>query len=118
MPDLNTSRECYLTVCTLPYEVTLKAGKRGFDHIRHAEFRRLGDTEGKCLKRLPFSSRNTKQLTLTLPETLACLGPGRYKIVLIDDCCQICDTAEVWFESECEIADISGEEVETNCVKC
>lgn len=72
-----------------------------------AQFRRLGDP--RCLARVPIHTVAGKEVTIQLPESLACYGEGRYELVLDRDC-QECDRVEIWFEAECEIVQIEGKE--------
>lgn len=116
---MNNNRECYLVVCTLPYEVTMTFGKSGApaENSLRPIFRKLGST--KCLTRkLPIKKWSPKQVTIELPEELACHGEGRYELLLHDKCCRECDRVEIWFEADCEIIEVSGQEVEENCDDC
>jgi hypothetical protein len=116
---VNNVRTPYLVVCQLPYDVTVKFGKAGAPEEcdLKPQFRRLGSED--CLSRaLTVQKRTPKQATIRLPESLACLGPGRYEMILHDRCCQVCDTVEIWFEAECEIVSIEGQEIEEICDDC
>lgn len=113
---MSFSREDYLVVCQLPYEVTMTFGKSGAPTGAKAQFRRLGSTN--CLANLPIRDIRGKEITVRLPEELACQGPGRYELILQDHCCVICDTVEIWFEADCEIVSIEGKEPMENCVDC
>lgn len=106
-------------MCQLPYEVKMTFGKSGAPAECDLKpvFRRLGSKE--CLSnRLKIKSWSKKQVCIELPESLACHGEGRYELALHDRCCRDCDTVEIWFEADCEIIDVSGEEIEENCDGC
>lgn len=115
---MNGSRECYLTVCNLPYDVKVRFGKSGppDEKFLRPVFRKLGSE--KCLARVPVSSVNGKEVIVRLPESLACHGEGRFELVLHDECCQVCDTVEIWFEADCEIVEVSGTEPSEVCHGC
>ena len=116
---MNNNRECYLVVCVLPYEVKMRFGKSGAPAEKDLRpmFRRLGSKE--CLSRkLEVTKRTEKEVCIRLPESLACYGEGRYELVLHDKCCRDCDKVEIWFEADCEIIDVSGEEVDETCNAC
>jgi len=116
---VNDNRECYLVVCMLPYEIKMQFGKSGAPEEKDLKplFKRLGSD--KCLSRkLEVVSRTDKEVCIRLPESLACFGEGRYELLLHDKCCRDCDSVEIWFEADCEIVEVSGEEVEENCDGC
>ena len=116
---MNNKRECYLVVCQLPYDVKMKFGKSGApdENALKPVFRKLGSKE--CLTRqLDVISHTPKEVVIRLPESLACHGEGRYELVLHDTCCRDCDSVEIWFEADCEIVSISGEEIEEICDDC
>jgi len=115
---MNGSRECYLTVCRLPYDVTMRFGKSGAPEEKDLRplFRKLGGT--KCLARLDALKRSDKEVVVRLPERLACHGEGRYELLLHDRCCRDCDSVEIWFEADCEIVEVTGEEPEEKCHEC
>lgn len=115
---MNNKRQPYLTVCQLPYNVTLRFGKSGAPEEKNLNpmFRKLGSE--KCLMQgLPIKKWSPKEVTVQLPESLACHGEGRYELVLHDKCCQHCDTVEIWFEADCEVVSIEGEDSEI-CYEC
>lgn len=116
---MNNNRECYLIVYQLPYDVKMRFGKSGAPAECDLKpmFRRLGSD--KCLSRqLEIKKWSQKEVVIRLPESLACYGEGRYELLLHDQCCRDCDSVEIWFEADCEIIEISGEETEENCDDC
>jgi len=115
---MNSSRECYLVVCRLPYDITMRFGKGGAPAEGDLKplFRKLGGK--KCLARPDVISYSGKEVVVRLPEALACHGEGRYELLLHDKCCRDCDSVEIWFEAECEIVDMHGEEPEEMCDEC
>ena len=116
---MNCNREEYLVVCNLPYDVTMVFGKSGAPEKcdLHPQFRKLGSE--KCLaSNLDVIDWNKKQVTVRLPEHLACQGEGRYELLLHDKCCRDCDKVEIWFEADCEITSVSGQEPEEICATC
>lgn len=115
---MNFNRQPYLEVCALPYDVKMTFGKSGAPDVKdlRPEFRLLGSD--KCLAKVPVISREGKEVTVRLPETLACHGEGRYELALYDRCCQTCDTVEIWFTADCEIVEIEGKEPRNLCDEC
>lgn len=104
---MNNNRQDYLVVHELPYRMclTFKSVPPDKADLRPV-FRKLGSD--KCLARLKVDDVQGKKVTITLPETLACHGEGRYELCLHDKCMD-CDCVEVWFEADCEIVQIEGE---------
>lgn len=115
---MNCNREDYLVVCNLPYDITMRFGKSGSPEECYLQpmFKKLGSD--KCLALLKVVEYGPKKVTVRLPESLACHGEGRYKVEVFDQCCQSCDSVEVWFEADCEIVDVTGKEPEMNCNDC
>lgn len=116
---MNASREEYLVVSNLPFDVTMKFGKSGSPAAKllRPQFRRLGrDCPIAC--NLEVVDWTPKQIKVRLPESLACQGEGRYELVLHENQCTICDTVEIWFEADCTITQVRGEEMEEKCDDC
>lgn len=115
---MNFNREDYLEICNLPYDVKMTFGKSGAPELKdlRPQFRRLGSKQ--CLRNLVVTKRAGKEVTVRLPESLACYGEGRYELALYDTCCQTCDTVELWFTADCEIVKIEGKEPKDVCHDC
>lgn len=69
-------------------------------HLRPT-FKRKG-TE-KCLAKLKVKEYSCNRVVLRLPESLACHGPGRYEICVLQQHCKPCDCVEVVFKAGCGI---------------
>lgn len=78
-------------------------------------FRRLG--QETCLARLKVREYSEKRIVLRLPESLACHGPGRYEICVLQQGCKPCDCVEVIFKAGCSITGCELLEVEV-CEHC
>ncbi len=110
---MNGRREPYTVICELPQVICLRFGKSGPPQGT-AKFRVLGAE--KYLASLPVVECNKFEIKVQLPESLVCHGEGRYEIVVLDECCHVCDTHEVWFEADCEIESAMVVEKESICV--
>jgi hypothetical protein len=110
---MNGARCDYLVVTELPYKVsmTFKSAPENKAKLQPM-FKRLGSDE--CLKRLGVKSVKGKEVCVMLPESLACFGEGRYELCVHDNCCNVCDCVEIWFEADCEIVSVEGE----SCERC
>lgn len=105
---MNFNRRPYLEVCSLPYQVTLTFGKSGAPENIRPQFRKLGSD--KCIATLPVKQVRGKEVTILLTEKLARFGEGRYELIIQDNCCQVCDSVEIWFTADCEIVEVTGKE--------
>lgn len=102
---MNHKRKEYLTTSELPYQVTLTLSVEPEPGIR-ASFSRLG--QDGVLTVLKPDTIQGKTVEVTLPESLACYGEGRYELCLYQDKCTDCGCVEIWFESDCAVVGAGG----------
>lgn len=95
------------TICTLPADLEMVFNKWGAPERKHLRphFKRLGSDV--VLKKLKVKEYSEQKITLRLSEDLACYGPGRYQVCVLQSHCKPCDCVEVVFEASCEIASSS-----------
>lgn len=115
---MNNARRQSHTICTLPARIALTFGKSGAPSRPDLRpvFRKRGQT--RCLAKPKVVEYSEKVVTVELPESLACQGPGRYELLLHDACCRECDSVDINFEAKCEIIDCSVKEIEEDCDVC
>lgn len=109
---MNSNRKCYTVITELPQTLRLTVLSNPERKYLKPIFRKLGSEV--CLAKIPVVDYQGKEVTIRLGEHLACFGEGRYEICLHDECCNICDCVEVWFEADCAITQV--EVLEKDCV--